>query len=269
MIDADDRWEETIAGAAELLGRFSIPLYHDDEQGRPVLFGTAFLVARAGAHFLVSAAHVLDQALETGLYFYGAPSTRVHVYGTLMRTSSLEQRASDLADVGVVKLHEDIRPPFREVDKFAVDASYLRPQYLPRSGRHYIINGFPEKKSEVDRDAKSVTVTAYAYRSDPAGDGDYERMGLSQEMHLVLPFNRKKGRDSHGRISHFPKPHGMSGAPIFVLYEESGDSRRGFPLVGIGIEYYEHKKLMVGTDIGVAIEGMDLLLAQSAAQLRP
>ena len=250
--DLDD-WQNTIAQASELIGRFSIPLYFDDDQGRPVLFGTCFIVTSPKGNFLVSAAHVLDQALEAGLYFYSSPDKKCHVYGTLHRTSSREKRSQDLADIGVVKLHEDIRPPFPEVDKFAVDVSYLKPQHLPRAGRHYIINGFPEKKSKVDRDQMSVTVTPYAYRSDPADDADYKKLGLRAESHLLLPLDRKRGRDPKGRIVHFPKPKGMSGAPIFVLYEEQSASRV-FPLVGVGIEYREPKKLMIGTDISVPME---------------
>ena len=251
-----DHWEATIAEASELLARFSVPLYYDDDQRRPVLFGTGFFITKSDAHFLVSAAHVLDQALRTGLYFYSCPDKKCHIYGTLFRTSSIEKRSADPADIAVVLLHEEIRPPFREVDKFAVDVSYLKPQHLPRTGKHYIINGFPAKKSEVDRDRMTVTVSPYAYRSDPANEADYARMGLAPESHIILPLDRKRGRDPKGRIAHFPKPKGMSGSPIFVLYEEKGDARV-FPLVGVGIEYHEPKKLLIGTDISVPMEIID------------
>ena len=46
----------------------------------------------------------------------------------------------------------------------------------------------------------------------------------------------------------------MSGAPIVVLFEEQGDDDpRMFPIVGIAIEYRKPQRVMIGTDIGFAI----------------
>ncbi len=241
-----------------MLLNFSVPLYKSDAQGRPAIFGTGFFVKKNGSYFLVSAAHVLDQAIAPGLYFYGSPSKKIKVEGTLVRTSSAEARHNDLADIGVVKLQAGVRPPFPEVSKFAIDYSYLKPSYLPREGRHYIVTGFPATKSQVDRSARTVLVAPYSYRSDSIDEGAYGKLGLCPKSHIVLPLHRMRGRGPDGKIAHFPSPHGMSGAPIFVLYEGSGDSRV-FPVVGVGIEYRESKRAMVGTDVLIVMELIEML----------
>lgn len=257
----DTTWSDVITKSIDVLSRYAVPLYFDDKNDRPVLFGTGFFVRAEADHFLVSAAHVLDRAAASGLYFYISPNTKCKVTGALRRTGSLGKRLEDRLDIGVVKLTSNVVPPFRDVNKFAVDISNLTPHYLPRAGRHYVIIGFPANKSEVDRYQKSVTAAPYAYRSDPIHDNAYQDLGVDSKTHIVLPLNRTRGFDTKGKIIHFPKPYGMSGAPIFVLYEnenededENENESDFFPIIGVGIEYTAQKKCLVGTDIRVALE---------------
>ncbi len=251
----DTTWSDVIAKSIDVLSRYAVPLYFDDANNRPVLFGTGFFVRAEADHFLVSAAHVFDRAAASGLYFYNSPNTKCKISGTLCRTGSPDKRLEDRLDIGVVKLTSKVTPPFRDVDKFAVDISNLTPHYLPRAGRHYVIIGFPANKSEVDRYQKSVIAASYSYRSDPINDQAYQGIGVDSKTHIVLPLNRKRGFDTKGKAIHFPKPNGMSGSPIFVLYEDENESDF-FPIVGVGIEYRAQKKCLVGTDIHVALEMM-------------
>lgn len=243
-----------IEEATETLLSFSVPLYFS-KHGRPILFGTGFFVRAGSHHFLVSAAHVLDHVMDVGLFFYASPNVTCRLSGKLFRSGRAEQRKEDTIDIGVLKMSSKVVPPYPDVSKFAVEISYLAPNRLPRTGRHYIIIGFPAKKSKIDEAERTVLARPYAYRSDPIDDGTYRNLKLSPKTHVVLPLNRKRGFDPEGKITHFPKPHGMSGAPTVVLYENDDDSRV-FPVVAVGIEYRESQKALIGTDIGVAMEMM-------------
>ena len=55
---------------------------------------------------------------------------------------------------------------------------------------------------------------------------------------------------SDSKHKNIPKPQGMSGAPIFVLYDdEPKDELQFFPLVAVGTRYKKPEKALVGTDI--------------------
>lgn len=252
------RFEATIEAATALLLKFSIPLYVHDERGRPSQVGTGFFVRRGADVFLVSAAHVLDIATTARMFLYSAPGTIRYFSGRMTRSRSRSTRADDLVDVGVVRLSGDHLPPYPAVDKFPMDTSYLRPRYLPRAGKNYVFIGFPATKSDVDVMNKNVTAIPYAYRNGSLPEADYPAHGLDPNDHVALPLNLKKGFDPAGRHQHFPKPQGMSGSPIIVLYNEEGpDDSRVFPVVGVATTHRKRDHIVFGTDAALVFEAMD------------
>lgn len=252
---------QVIGEAVDLLTKFSIPLYVDDEYGRPDQFGTGFFVCARESHFLVSAAHVLDVARTKGVFFYATPTTLRALNGKVLTTGHPDNRDDDALDVGVMKLTGDGLPPYREVEKFAMDISYLKPNYLPRAGKHYVLIGFPATKSVVDTQRRTALVSPYAYRSDSFDDKDYKSMGVDAQTHVALPLNLREGIDSMGKPRTFPKPQGMSGSPIVVLYEaRSEDQQRVFPVVAIGVRYRKREKVLIGTDVRLAVGAIEQFL---------
>ncbi len=263
--DSERSLPEVVAEAIELLTKFSIPLYVNDQYRRPVLFGTGFFVRAADNHFLVSAAHVLDVARTQRVFFYATPNKLRALTGRVLTTGLPDKRDDDLLDIGVMKLSGEAAPPYPEVEKFAMDASYLTPNYLPRSGKHYVIVGFPATKSVVDSRGRTTLAAPYAYRSDAIDDGDYAAHGVDAKTHVVLPLNLKRGFDAAGRIVNFPKPQAMSGAPIVVLYGEPGSEgdSRVFPVVAVGTRYRRKTKVLVGTDVRFAVGAIERFLRGS------
>jgi len=245
-----------IEEATEILLKFSIPLYCKDPAGRPLQYGTAFFVRTQSKTFLVSAAHVLDRAKTHGLFYYSEPGQLRALSGQLIRSKGEEDRASDLIDVAVLRLPGDSVPPYPKVDKFAMDMSYLRPCHRPRTGKSYIFIGFPATKSTVNADRREVTVTAYAFRNDPIEESEYQSHGLDPNSHVALRLDVRKGFGADGTKQHFPKPNGMSGSPIVVLFDEGGDKSRVFPVVGVATTYRKADRLVFGTDISYVIDAI-------------
>jgi hypothetical protein len=111
-------------------------------------------------------------------------------------------------------------------------------------------------------------VSPYAYRSDPIEENQYPAEGLNPESHVLLPLDLRNGLDPAGKIRAFPKPQGMSGSPIVVLYEEALDASRVFPVVAVGTRYRRSKKVLIGTDIGFALGAIEQFLNGSRPTAR-
>lgn len=252
----DQRLENAIDTAIDTLTDFSIPLYLDIDS-QPTHLGAGFFVQKDDDYFLVSAAHVLDKALSHGLYFYSSPSVIRHLTGRLVRSRPTGGRSDDHIDIGVVKITGDVRPPFPDVRKIAMNISYLKPRYLPRSKKHFAFVGFPATKSKVKRGGRSILVKPYSYRSDSILEDDYTKHGIQPETHVVLPLDLRKGFDPGGNMVHFPKPQGMSGSPVVVLYEQEDGGSRMFPVVAVAIEYRKKDKVVVATDVQYVLEAID------------
>ena len=256
--DGLDPLDASIEQATEVLLKFSIPLYQTDREGRPSLNGTGFFVKAGGKTFLVSAAHVMDTAKKHGLFFYATPGKVRHLSGRLLRSRGEEDRENDLIDIGILELSNESVPPYPEVEKFAMDISYLRPRFRPRTAKHYIFIGFPATKSEVSNQRREVTVTAYAFRNEPIDEGSYAAHGLNPDTHIALKLDLNRGFGPGGIKRHFPKPQGMSGSPIIVLFDENDESQsRVFSVVGVATTYRKASRLVFGTDVGYVIDAIE------------
>ena len=254
MSISEEKLSKVTEDAIALLHKFVVPLYGSDRRGRPAQVGSGFFVKFQSKCFLVSAAHVLRELPEMDLFYYIKPNVTRKVVGQRI-LGRVPEGHIDQLDVGGVLLSRESLPPYPAVDKFAVDTSYLRPQYLPRTGKQYVIVGFPASRSKLNPVAKTVTTSPHAYYSGVTSEETYAMLGLSTETHLVLPLDLKKGFDSSGRHRNPPKPQGMSGSPVWVLYEENvRGASRTFPLVAVGTTYKKNLKVLIATDIAVVVD---------------
>lgn len=245
----------------DLLIKFSIPLYVDYEDV-PTQIGTGFIVHSEQEFFLVSAAHVLDDALTHGMYFYCSPNLKRHLKGKLVHSKVTPDRTQDSIDVGVLRLSDGPFPPYEEVDKFAMDISYLKPKYVPRESKQYLIIGYPSTKSKVSRTAPFVSVAPYALTTNSAEPEEYRKHELPEETHILLKLDVKNAFDAKsGRHMHFPKPQGISGAPVIVSYDDNEGSRV-FPVVGVAIEHRATARIIVATDVRFVLEAIDIATAE-------
>jgi hypothetical protein len=80
-------------------------------------------------------------------------------------------------------------------------------------------------------------------------------MNRSPEHHILISFDQKRVFGAGGVLRAFPKPAGMSGSPVWLLYDEIEDNNKAQnAVVGVLIEYHDDRKIMVATDIGVALD---------------
>ena len=98
-------------------------------------------------------------------------------------------------------------------------------------------------------------VEPYAYFGKSVPLEEYKRDRLDVSSHLCLSFDQKKSFDLEGHGRSFPKPHGISGSPIFYLYDESVASEpMSFKLAGVVTTWRPQSRRVFGAGAGPLIE---------------
>jgi hypothetical protein len=248
---------KAVASLANALARHILPLFTEISGGKPKLVGSGFLVTSCSSTYLISAAHVFDE-LKLGheLFFYIEPHTKRKLSGKIHLTKLPEGkgRKHDRFDVGVLKLEEPGLPPYPKVGKHSLTIDALMPRALPRDGKSYLIVGFPESKSRANPNAREVVSEIYSFRNISAPISNYAALGVSPESHVVISFDRKRTIGPDKKIRAFPEPSGISGSPVWLLYDENGpNDPNQTPVIGIAIEYHKNHRAIIATDIDVAL----------------
>lgn len=242
---------EILNRATSVLTHFVLPIYKIRNR-RPIQIGSGFIVRKEARHFLVSAGHVLENLRNEELVIYTRPNEIQKLGGTLQLTSRTDRSVADTFDIAVLELPRRLAPPYSAGNKAPVDFSYLQSCAEDRSGRSFAIIGYPASKSHINPIDYEVEAVTYAYRSSSASSKQYAELGLNETDHIAVPLDLKKGFNSSGKHRNFPKPQGMSGSPIWVVYEDEPDfENRVFPVVGVGTQYHRRRKILSGTDISV------------------
>ena len=248
---------EAITMASEHLLKHSIPLYSEDRNGRPYLRGTGFVVAANGRCYLVTAAHVLDIARSECLFYFAGPRQVCPLREPMVLSKGVPDRDHDTVDVGVVVIPKGALPPHPAVDKFPMALTNLRSRHLPRSGKEYVLIGYPASRASSHRERREAMVGPCAFLLRSVDDEAYSDYGLDPRRHVGLSLKLGKGFDLDGHRQHFPRPQGMSGSPIVVLYDERGENDAAvFPVVGVATRFLEPQRLLVGTDISQVIDAI-------------
>lgn len=255
--DTFEKESRVVTRLSNLLSQHIVPLFVDGRGGKPQLVGSSFLVSSGTSSYLVSAAHVFDE-IKSGheLFFYIEPKTIRKLSGNLRLTRMPrgKERNSDRLDVGVLKFEGPALPPYPKVQKYPLPISALIANALPREGKQYLLVGFPESKSRANSAARDLVSEPCGFRNISAPVSKYSELGVTPQEHIVLSFDVKRTVTPKKGVRAFPKPSGMSGSPIWLLYDENGpnDPART-PVVGVAIEHHKTKRAIVASDIDVAL----------------
>ena len=126
----------------------------------------------------------------------------------------------------------------------------ITPYAMPRAGKKFAFVGYPSTKGTVDRIAHDLRSASYAYLSAPAPAETYAKLNLNPRFHIVLPFSKRGIVDLDGKSFNFPKPNGISGAPLWELQMPEAGGRR---VVGVMIEHRRQKGVLIATDIAAVL----------------
>lgn len=250
-----DRLDSAITELAEQLVSHVVPLFSVPAGKRPVLIGTGLLVRGKFRLFLVSAKHVIDHAKPPRrLYFYSDERELRRLTGQV-RYPFTSANKVDRLDVAVVALPKETPLAFRGVWKVPISMEQLTPRQVPRKSHHYLVVGFPKSRSRADPSTMRLRIEPHSFRVVSSPESSYRALGLHEDSHIVMNLNIGKMHFPDGSIRPIPDPHGMSGSPLWLLFDEEGpnDSAKT-PMLGILIEHHKQANLLVATDIGIVLD---------------
>lgn len=252
-----ERESQVIARLSNHLLQHIVPLFVNRRGGRPQLVGSSVLVSSGTDSYLVSAAHVFDE-IKAGheLFFYIEPKTIRKLSGNLRLTKAPlgKDRKSDRLDIGVLTLQGPALPPYPRVQKYPLPISAFMPNALPREDKQYLLVGFPESKSRANPVAGDLASEPCSFRNVSGPVSQYSQLDVDPQHHIVLSFDVRHTVTPSKEIRAFPNPSGMSGSPIWLLYDENGtNDPNQTPVVGIAIEHHKTERAIVATDIGIAL----------------
>jgi hypothetical protein len=256
MSNFDDRFNQAVVDSANMLLRHVVPLFSIRPGKRPILIGTSLLVERAGTYYLVSARHVVDRSSDPGgLYYYIERGSMHRLLGSVLHTQAQPHLVQiDKYDVAVIALAPDALPPGAAVWKLPLPFSSLRPFQFPRRRKQYLVTGFPSSRSRANPHSRRLVSEPSGFRVVSATQDRYTILGLDEEHHIVLALDIANMNFPDGTQRRIADPHGMSGSPVWLLFDEDGRNNSSVtPAVGVVTEYHRDKRLLVATDIAVAV----------------
>ncbi|MCG3147723.1 MAG: hypothetical protein PCFJNLEI_01164 [Verrucomicrobiae bacterium] len=234
------------------------PLYGVDDRGNPLLIGSAVLLQIADAHFLLTAAHVLDTNARSTLYYgVGGPLQVLEGVAHKSGLSDGTSRDEDRNDVGFMELKPRIAAHLSHGHRF-LNVCHLQPNEAVRPSSIYELRGYPETRSKRNPTTKKVRPGPFSYLASPAGTSRYAALHVGPRSHLLLRFERKNSFNETGQRFTAPLPHGMSGGGVWKrrLDSQGDDLLQTGWLVGIAMEYDAQENVIVATRISLFLEAI-------------
>lgn len=248
------------------------PIYGTDERSvpNPVPVGTCMFLKVGGEHFMITAAHVMDNNSVSTLYL-GAGNSLLPINGYFWATAAPDgDRKRDKLDFAFWRLTPDVVENIPDVA--FIDELDLSQNRGTMGGRQFLAMGYPvsrnKKISAKDRRALAKAWTYQASHFDP-DDDSLLRMGFSRTQHLFLEYNGRTG-NYEGAVDNAINPLGASGGALLDLGLPSlADLPRYAPcvgrLAGLFIERNKHAKVLAFLKIGVIVEQIRASLGDNNA----
>jgi hypothetical protein len=237
------------------LGRYVCPIYvkQDIRNQTPYLIGTGTLFQDGDESYLITAKHVIDDALNEQLIIAG-DNTFIKVYGEQISWEHKQGKKINY-DVCVIHLHPKIADRLRSFYRFSEptdisDISEYNKLIL------YAFLGHPHTRNKPQRSSvEKVMVTPYYYVLREFLDiTKLKTQGKNPTIHFALAAPFKKATDINFARRKPPEPHGISGGGVWKIeLDRNTGLAHNASLVGIGIEYLREQSAFIATKIHVAI----------------
>jgi hypothetical protein len=228
---------------AERLTKSVLPLFTDDQRGKPDRIGSCVLVRLDSSRYIFTAAHVIRDAGSAPLWVPCAEGSRTRL--KLSRHAAHLTPELNPLDVGIFLLHPSVLSAF-EGRVFLADRE-LDLDGLPDDqslGSFYYVIGYSASRTQVkvSHERRQVNQKLFHCTTSVVEADEYLQEHVSQSDHVLLDFD-------HNEISVKGEPRGplklkgVSGGGIFYI---SRNTMLG-PLIGIAMENPRKSRIIVGT----------------------
>lgn len=252
------------------------PIFAVTRGGNPVFWGTGVLVAVAGEHFLLTAAHVIHdpsgdipEGARTGVAVTFGSATHVELTGRVHRTVPPDGKPceADLVDVAVIELTPAEVTAIDDAKFLGMNDIDVRDHRAPRRG--YLLVGYPATKQKLNLTAATFRPVRFPYFGFEVRDGLYKKLGYARESNLAVKFNRKK-LWVEGRVGAAPEPRGTSGGGWWRIDNPFGPitEDRQPKLVALMSKHYPGStKVLLAVRVSLAVQLLRYARPELAGQL--
>jgi hypothetical protein len=211
-----EQLEAGSSAASEKFKRAVLPVYGTDRNGKPTHVGTCFLVEIDCKRYLITAAHVLDNAKKTSLWVGGIDKLKAIEGDSWSTVPPSGGREEDHFDFAWLQIDEAFFASLGDVLTIKEEDIAKRPASY--KGRVYLCLGYPRSKNKkVNPKTNALRPKRASYFSTWQEMTDlYKDLGASGDYHIAIS-RRSQSRDDEGRIVNSFGPRGLSGGPLIDL----------------------------------------------------
>ncbi len=248
---AHQQFRQRTAAAEDRTTQYVTPIYADHDNNKYGL-GSGVLLVVQQEHFLITAAHIIDEHHTTNLYLL-AEKHFLAIGGPVLMTplpASGDRNDAPL-DVAVLHLNAETATAVQAHKQFLtinrVDASDK-----PYTHSLYTITGYPSTKQPPPKGG-ILTTTPVRFTSVPLPPDQYPKP-FTLGTHFGIPYDKKKQIARNLKVERPPDPHGISGGGLFRLgtFDQIKHGTNTESLIGIAIEARPHS--LISTNITIALE---------------
>jgi hypothetical protein len=229
-----------------------VPIFQDNEIGRPVSIGSGLLTKHLGKPYLITAAHVVaDNHADGPLYIYSGAAEKRALAGTWFANPDARNGANNIGkmDVAVLRLLSPEQPSLSISGKGCLSSDNFLSLASDHSfhGRQsaFLLTGFPSSKARLKLHRNELESELFSLLTHEAPLETYRYEGLDPNFFLLLKISAKSLFRNGIRV-HAPDLNGMSGSPIWLLGAEGEEEQApGFPVAGIAVEHCKASESIV------------------------
>ena len=247
------RLDELASGAQNKYHTIMRPIYGADKKSEPYHIGSCLLIQIGSAHFIATAAHIVDIAEKTTLYLGGLKKL-IELNGTFYKSG--DDRKNDKFDCAIMKLSEDDLDKIDNLNFLTSDD--LDPNDLLDENNLYFAFGYPTSQNK-KKNLKDKKIKPYplSFTGQMAKDYSYKNVRADKNIHLLISFHKQKTKDEGGKKMIAPDPYGFSGGGVWRLAnwkEFAGINQPKFKLVGILTQWDSENAVLMATRISFLVE---------------
>lgn len=236
------------------------PLVYSDDNERFHVAGTAILVEHANVSLLVTAAHILRDIGNKYLLRLLWNNKAIVLSGPAFISKEPSESSPLDLDIAVfpLSLQTDLMEHLNGTKTITLkdfDDS------VGSARSHYFVFGFPWRKAFYSKEINELSAKPLRYFTDLITDAAvYSTYNKSPEAHIIVHYNPKKTMNQERKPITAPKPHGISGGPLFRALVDDKDNLIMLILEGL-LTDWKDKKIIVATkknEIRKFIEASDI-----------
>lgn len=235
------------------LGYF-VPVFKIRCDDTPYHAGTAFGIEHEGKRYMVTAAHVLDRDENNPCdseneLFVGARGSLTQIGKfdiSKINVSASSPSARRPLDLVLISPHDvDLSDVFTH---FFTDKQFDKSRL--RVDLYVAACGFPATKNRANRYARTLSRYPVGYFGRVSTPAKCRRAGFDPRTHFCFDIFLKKVFTGSQKEIKAPKPHGISGGPVFVVHNFRRPMMHMMPkLRGIVVESAPEERAIVCIDL--------------------